>query len=92
MSEATSTMPQALDDAHRDALLGRREAGELGLGADDGEAAPVDLGAVADVVRAHSAAMAGGDSQGSAGTRATAPFFSASGRSFHGMMPSLDSA
>ena len=47
-----------MDDAHRDARLVRREAGEVGLGADDGEGAAIDLGAVAGVVvlRAHASA------------------------------------
>ena len=39
-----------MDDAHRDALLDRREAREIGLAADDGEGAAVDRGAVLFVV------------------------------------------
>ena len=39
-----------MDDAHRDALLERREAREIGLASDRGEGAPVNLGAVLDVV------------------------------------------
>ena len=77
-----------VNNTHRHALLGRLEAPQVGLGADDGEAPAVDLCAVADVVGAHSAAIG----LGGAGTRATAPFFRASGRSFQGMTPSSDSA
>ena len=39
-----------MDDAHGDAGLVRREARKVGFAADDGEGAPIDLGAVAGVI------------------------------------------
>ena len=39
-----------MDDAHRDAGLVRGEAGKVRFAPDDGEGAPVDLGAVAGVI------------------------------------------
>ena len=50
MSAAISTMPQAWIMRTATRSSRRREAREVGLGADDGEGAAVDLRAVADVV------------------------------------------